>query len=446
MLWFMVKEGNDRAYYPVIFCFETNKNIQKTKVPERGKRNLWNPQLMVELRQKRFGLIIALPNSTRPNKDMNQTVFSKYPITVRICAIMIIMTLAVYWLIVLRSFLVPILISFLLSILVMPITGQLQGKGFGKIPSIALTLILFLGLIAGILYISFSQISDMIDMWPTFMRKCEIMFLDLKIWLSMTFGLTTPSQMSNLGNMSSQLLQNKGSSALLLTTTILADLALIPLYMFFMLYYRHFFCNFLYTVLGDNERIRVNGVLNRIYNVVHDYLVGLFTVMVIVGSFNTIGLLALGIKYAVFFGFFASLLLLIPYIGVIIGSLLPIMMALVTKESPMYAVGVGAMFLLIQLLEGNFITPYIVGSKISINPMMAIIALILGGMLWGIAGMVLALPMIAILKVILDQSEHLQAFGMVLGDPLDMKKEPEESEEEVVLAVPSENEVLLEKL
>jgi predicted PurR-regulated permease PerM len=348
---------------------------------------------------------------------MNQASVSTEIKLIRTCAFMIIATLAVYWLIVLRTFLVPMLISILLSILVLPITIELQGKGLRKVPAIIFTLILFLGLIAGILYVSFSQISDMIEMWPTFQQKSHQMVLDLKGWMSTTLGFTDQNQMSELENMPSNLIKSNGSTALLKTTSILADLALIPLYMFFMLYYRHFFCNFLYIVLGKKEKVRVNQVLLRIYDVVHNYLVGLFTVMVIVGALNTIGLLALGIKYAVFFGFFASLLLLIPYIGVIIGSLLPIMMALVTKESPMYAVGVGAIFLFIQFIEGNFITPYIVGSKISINPLMAIIALLLGGMLWGIAGMVLALPMIAILKVILDQSERLKAFGYVLGEP-----------------------------
>jgi len=348
---------------------------------------------------------------------MNQASISIESKLIRICVFMIIVTLAVYWLIVLRTFLVPILISILLSILVLPITIELQGKGLAKIPAIISTLILFLGLIAGILYISFSQISDMIEMWPTFQRKSHQMALELRGWMNTTLGFTDQNQMNELENMPSNLIKNNGSTALLKTTSILADLALIPLYMFFMLYYRHFFCNFLYIILGKKEKVRVNQVLIRIYDVVHNYLVGLFTVMVIVGALNTIGLLALGIKYAVFFGFFASLLLLIPYIGVIIGSLLPIMMALVTKESPMYAVGVAAIFVFIQFIEGNFITPYIVGSKISINPLMAIVALLLGGMLWGVSGMVLALPMVAILKVILDQSDRLRAFGYVLGVP-----------------------------
>lgn len=336
---------------------------------------------------------------------------------VRVCAMMIIVTLAVYWLIMLQTFLVPLLVSVLLSILVSPITLQLEDRGIKRIPAILLTLTLFLGLIAGVLYVSFLQISDMIYMWPTFYEKANIMFQQFEIWVSQTFGLQTTAQIDDLENMSATLLKNTGSSALLTTTAILAAIALIPLYMFFMLYYRTFFCNFLYNLLGEKEKKRVNRILFRIYDVIHNYLAGLFTVMVIVGTLNTITLLLFGIQYAVFFGFFAALLLLIPYVGVIIGSSLPIMMALVTKDSAMYAVGVGAVFLFIQFLEGNFITPYIVGSKISINPMMAIVALLLGGMMWGIPGMILALPSIAIIKVIFDHSERLKAFGYVLGEP-----------------------------
>lgn len=336
---------------------------------------------------------------------------------VRVCAMMIIVTLAVYWLIVLQSFLVPLLVSVLLSILVSPITLQLEDRGMRRIPAILLTLTLFLGLIAGVLYVSFLQISDMVYMWPTFYEKANIMFQQFEVWVSQTFGFQTTTQIDDLESMSANLLKNTGSSALLTTTAILADIALIPLYMFFMLYYHTFFCNFLYNLLGEKEKKRVNRILFRIYDVIHNYLAGLFTVMVIVGTLNTITLLLFGIQYAVFFGFFAALLLLIPYVGVIIGSSLPIMMALVTKDSAMYAVGVGAVFLFIQFLEGNFITPYIVGSKISINPLMAIIALLLGGMMWGIPGMILALPSVAILKVIFDHSERLKALGYVLGEP-----------------------------
>jgi predicted PurR-regulated permease PerM len=340
-----------------------------------------------------------------------------YSNVLRIAAIMVIITIGVYWMIYLRGLLVPILVAVLLSILVSPITLQLEGKGVPRIAAIITTIVLFLGLITGILYFVTLQIAEMIAIWPELMRKGKEWLWELQLVGYRTFGFQPTTQMNKLQEMSAAMLSDGGSAVLLRTTTTLADAVLVPLYMFFMMYYRNFFCNFLYKLLGREEKIRINRILFRIYDVVHNYLAGLFIVMVIVGSLNTISLLVLDINYAVFFGFFAALLLLIPYIGVIIGSLLPIAMALITKDSPMYALGVAGAFTLIQFIEGNFITPYIVGSKISINPLMAIIALVMGSIIWGISGMVLALPMIAIIKVVFDHSERLKPFGYVLGEP-----------------------------
>jgi predicted PurR-regulated permease PerM len=174
---------------------------------------------------------------------------------------------------------------------------------------------------------------------------------------------------------------------------------------------------FFYKVFHRISRKRIDAVLTKIYEVVHSYLTGLVTVTIIVGSLNTIGLLVLGIDYAVFFGFLAAALLVIPFIGILIGSILPIIIALITKDSPMYAVGVAGVFMSVQFLEGNFITPQVVGSKISINGLIAIIALLLGSALWGIAGMALSLPTIAILKVVFDAVPDLKPFGYILGEP-----------------------------
>src|SRR5690606_3585764 len=116
-------------------------------------------------------------------------------------------------------------------------------------------------------------------------------------------------------------------------------------------------------------------------------------------------------------GSLAALLMLLPYIGIAIGSILPALFALAVKDSAWYAIGVVAWFQVVQFLEGNIITPNIVGSKVSINPLMAIIGILLGGMLFGLAGLILALPFIATLKVLFDAIPNMQAFGFLIGEP-----------------------------
>ena len=160
-------------------------------------------------------------------------------------------------------------------------------------------------------------------------------------------------------------------------------------------------------------------MIRKVYNIQQNYLLGLIKVIFIVGTLNTIGLLILGITNPIFFGFLAAILLLIPYIGIIIGSLIPAIIALATKDSYWYAFGVIAIFGFIQFLEGNFITPKITGSKVSINSFMAILSLIIFSMLWGIEGMIVALPITATLKIIFDNTPGYHAYGFLIGEPID---------------------------
>src|SRR5690606_8496288 len=197
----------------------------------------------------------------------------------------------------------------------------------------------------------------------------------------------------------------------------IASSILIPLYMFFMLYYRIFFIEFFFKAFYSTPENKVKTNLDIIYDVIRSYLFGLITVMGIVAILNSVGLLVLGIDNAWFFGTLAALLLLIPYIGITIGSILPALFALATKDSAYYALGIIIWFQIVQVFEGNFITPNIVGGKVNISPLVSIISLLLGGKLFGLAGLILALPMVAVIKVLLDASDNWTAFGFLLGEP-----------------------------
>jgi predicted PurR-regulated permease PerM len=239
-------------------------------------------------------------------------------------------------------------------------------------------------------------------------------------WLETQFGIERTEVMEKLREQGEKAMGNAGgmlSSTFGSIGNILASAILVPLLSFFLLYYRDFFREFFFKAFKSSPQSKVNEVLNKIYDVVQSYLVGLITVMGIVAVLNTVGLMAMGIDYAWFFGSLASLLMLLPYIGIAIGSILPALFALATKDSALYALGVVAWFQVVQFLEGNIITPNIVGSKVSINPLMAIIGILLGGMLFGLAGLIIALPFIATLKVIFDSNPNMEAFGFLIGEP-----------------------------
>lgn len=200
-------------------------------------------------------------------------------------------------------------------------------------------------------------------------------------------------------------------------TSIVALLGLLPIFTFFMLYYRDFFKEFLLKLFHSDKHNSVILVLDKIEIILQNYLVGVLIVTSIVTTLNIIGLLLIDIKYAVFFGITAGLLAIIPYVGVYLGCSLPVIYTYITEGSLFKALLVTALMFVIQFTEGHFITPNIVGSKVSLNPFAAIIALIVGGHLWGPVGMILFIPLTAVLKVICDAIEPLKPYGFLLGNP-----------------------------
>ena len=359
-------------------------------------------------------------------KLMNQ----KLPFIAKFAFALIAVTILVYWLVVLKDILVPFFIAIILSMSIFPIANWLENKGLGRVLAVTLTLILFSVIAGCVIWLATTQIGSFGEMLPQLQTRFLDLANKLQLWAENNFHIARQAQITKLKQYGSGMLSSGGTvftTALSTTGNVLGNMLLIPIYMFFLLYYRDFFKMFFYKLFNDVNRSKIDIVLTKIYAAVHGYLTGLVTVTLIVGTLNTIGLLVLGIDYAVFFGFLAAALLIIPFVGILIGSILPIIVALITKDSPMYAVGVAGVFVFVQFLEGNFITPQIVGSKISINGLIAIIALLLGSALWGIAGMALSLPTIAILKVIFDNVDELKPYGYLMGEPdhdrlLELKK------------------------
>ncbi len=325
----------------------------------------------------------------------------------------------------LQGILIPLSFGGILAMLLYPICHRLEAIKLPRIVAIFICLILVIGLIWGLLLLVINQLSVFSEELPAYSSKVTDLLSKLQIFVEQKLNIRRGKQGAELQKYGLEALKNSGvyiSNFLSGTSNLLANASLVPIYVFFFLYYRDFLRTFLQKLFKTTKASKVNLVISKIYEVVQSYLLGLFFVILIVAILNSVGLLILKIDYAIFLGTFAAFLLLIPYIGITIGSLLPITIALLTKDSPLYAVAVLGLFLAVQALESNFITPYVVGSKVSINSFVAIIALLLGGQLWGMAGLVLALPFTAITKVIFDNVEGLQPYGFLLGEAEVKKK------------------------
>tara|TARA_R110002096_G_scaffold183757_11_gene361917 strand:- start:15346 stop:16464 length:1119 start_codon:yes stop_codon:yes gene_type:complete len=330
-----------------------------------------------------------------------------------------------------KFILMPLVLTAFLSMLLNPIVSWLEKKKLGRVLSIVATLLLvivaFVSIIS-IISVQFVQFSDRI---PEVTDRLKTVTTQGIVYLEGTLGLTEEQRSDYFEKGVTNLIDQSGEylkSIVSATTSAFTLLSLVPIFVFFMLYYKKMYRVFIQKLFerkGDNEQI--DEVLGNVQVVTQNYLVGMLTVMGILAILNTLGLLIIGLEHAIFFGVFASLLAVIPYIGIIIGAIPPLLFAFLLGDSLLTPLLVIAVFSVVQFLEGNFITPRIVGSKVSINPFMALLALIIGGEIWGIAGMILFVPLIGILRVLFEEIESLKPYGYLLGNRIEYNVEEEKT-------------------
>lgn len=325
-----------------------------------------------------------------------------------------------YVLIIGQPIISPLLSAFIVALLLRPLSRWIERLKINRGISSVLSILLVLLVLSALSYFFSTQIGSI----TSDLRSIGARFNELidrgSGWMEGTFGIEQQQQTRYLKDSLNSFLENSTAAftrTLSATADFFTGLFLFLIGLFFILYYRRFLVAFLFKWFGPESYPTLSSTINKVEMVVRSYIVGLFTVIIIVAILNSVGLMILGIQHAIFFGSLAAVLTIIPYIGILVGSLLPILFALVTKDSLWYPLGVALLFWGVQFLEGNFITPNVVGGKVSINPFAAIIALFLGGMIWGALGMILSIPVLAIIKVVCDTVPSLQPIGFLLDNP-----------------------------
>ncbi len=324
-----------------------------------------------------------------------------------------------------KDIFVPLAFAALFSALLFPLSDFLERHKIPRLLSIFIAVAIASTVFAFLTTVIAMQIGQFSDELPR-LKKESMEYIDrLQTFIKDTWGITYKDQLKWIQQWGSQLMDRGGavmSQALLTFMDITTLVILVPLYAFLMLMYKNLIIEFFLKLFAGKNMSTMVDVMHETRLVVKNYVVGLMIETVIIAILNSAALLLLGIEYAILFGVIAALLNLIPYIGILIGSLLPLLMALITKDSGLYPLGVIVAFSIIQFIDNNLIVPYIVASRVSINALISIIAVIIGGMLWGISGMFLSLPAVAILKIIFDRIESLKPWGLILGDTIPTKR------------------------
>ena len=344
--------------------------------------------------------------------------YKKFPPYVKIAAILLSFTLIVFIMIEGKPILVPLVVAGFLAILITPITSWMERSGISRIPATLLSIFL-LGLVFGaILYFFVTQLGAFTEDFTTVEKRImelgEQVHIFLENHLGINFSLSIDKVRTTFFD---QVSQNASmiTEGLYNTASIVTVMVIIPVYLFLFIYMRYFLLEFLHKAFANQDNGRVEQVIIKIKYVLQNYVVGMSIVILILAILYFIILKILGINYALLFAVFGALFSIIPYLGPTLGAIIPIIYALLTKDSLWYPFGVFAGFYIVQLIEGNLITPKIVGEKVSMNPFMTILALFLGNFIWGIAGMILFIPGMAILKVLFDEIEPMRPYGYLLG-------------------------------
>ena len=344
----------------------------------------------------------------------------KFASPVRTAAILIILVICFIILAWAEDVIVPLLFAVIFSALLFPMCLRLEDWGCHKGVASFISVLAAGVITAAFLGIVVMQVMHLAGQGPQFVARLSQLLDRIENAIAQHLHIGKSTTADHVHLMLGKLVDNSSayfSSTMSFTTNMISQFLLILLFSFFLLYLRVFFLEFFYKAFASSEKTLIDETMQKIYAVIQNYLLGLLKVIVIIGTLNSIGLWALGIESPLFFGFLGGILVIIPYIGILIGSALPLLVALVTKDSYWYAVGVMGVFLFVHILEGNVITPYVVGSKVSINPLVAVFSLLLFGKLWGLSGLILALPVTAICKIIFDTLPGFKAVGFLLGKP-----------------------------
>lgn len=320
----------------------------------------------------------------------------------------------------------PVLFAILLANLLLPATRTLARRNWYRPFSILAPLTVTVLIGATLVFFLSTQVISFLDDLPALETRFDELYLSVQKWVRENAHITIKKQneyltrgVENLQDQVPQLLGMTLSSILEIANYVF----LVPIYTFLILYYRDNIKSFLVGTFKNGSEDKVKEVLNESSAVAQHYMLGLLIETSFVFTLNLIGFMIIGVKYKVLLALLAALLNLIPYIGMIIANILCMLSTVVTSDNPTDALWVGVVLALVQVIDNNFGMPLIVGSKVRINGLVMIIGVISGGALCGIPGMFLAIPGIAVLKIIFDNVGGLKPWGVLLGDEREKVRE-----------------------
>jgi predicted PurR-regulated permease PerM len=321
-----------------------------------------------------------------------------------------------------KDFLIPLCIGGILATLFLPFCNWMEKKKIPKGIAVFIALLALLLLIFMVISLLGYKISELISDIGILKQKGIQAGTNIQKYIFETLNLTVieqdkilKSEQPSYSNMAQVML---GSM-----TSFLSNSILLLVYFIFLLYYRNHIKNFLVRLTPKSQQAEMQEIIQKITIVSQQYLIGLSKMIFLLWLMYGIGFSIIGVENAIFFAILCGLLEIIPFVGNITGTTLTVLIAAMNGADTQLLFGIVIVYGSVQFIQGWVLEPLIVGSQVKINSLFTIIALVLGELLWGIPGIILAIPLTAMFKIVCDHIEPLKPYGFLIGEIEPTKKE-----------------------
>ncbi|RKR05284.1 putative PurR-regulated permease PerM [Flavobacterium sp. 90] len=349
----------------------------------------------------------------------------KLPFYAKIACILISLISFAYIFCIAKDIITPVLMAFLFAVLLLPVFTFLKTKfKFPRHLAAICCVLLFAAFIVGILVFISYEVTDMANDFDTIKKNANTFITDIHKFIKDNFHVSIGEQKKYIDNVTKDSVQNGKAtigSAIVSITDLLLDCTIIPIYTFLFLLYKDHFILFLAKLIDKENHSILKDILSQIKLSINNYIVSLIIEMIVVSALTSLGLWIIGIKYFILLGLITGILNVIPYIGILIAGIITVLASLTGSAETSIILGILIVNIIVQLIDNNLIVPLIINSKVEINAFVSIIGIIVGGASAGISGMFLAIPLLAILKIIFDRIESLEPWGYVMGNHMPKK-------------------------
>ncbi|MEA3480295.1 MAG: AI-2E family transporter [Bacteroidota bacterium] len=342
----------------------------------------------------------------------------QFPGIIKLTNILLFAILLFYVLIVARHFLSPIVLAMVFAFMLFPFTRFLERRKIPRVLANLIGILILISILTVIIHLIFRNAQSLLADLPNLKAQAHINIDKMTEYVYEHLGVSIHSQKKFFKDTIGGLFQAGGdftNSIFSATTGTIFKLGILPVFMFYMLLYRDKLYDFILMSVPEEKIQTTDKIIKEITRITPRYIGGVFTVVLILCVLNSIGLYIIGLKYALLFGILSALFNFIPYFGTWIGASLPFTFALLTGDSPQLALMVLVLFVIIQFTENNVLTPNITGGYVSLNPFFTILIIIIGGMVWSVIGMFVIVPIMAMVKIILDHSKNYKPLAMLIG-------------------------------